>query len=130
MQNIRYIGKKERKVDNVIAGTGIVWNGQGDVQAVPDSAVKKLLEHTDSFELATDVPPEAATTSEPPVVTPPVTDPKKDEDDNKRPSLPNLETMDKDALKEFAQREFGHQFHPNTGEAKMRAAIVGLMNRG
>lgn len=129
MQNIRYIGKKERKVDTV-AGTGIVWNGHGDVQAVPDSAVKKLLEHTDSFELATDVPPAAATTSEPTVVTPTMTDPKKDEDDNQRPSLPNLETMDKAALKEFAQREFGHTFHPNTGEAKMRDAIVGLMNRG
>lgn len=133
MQNIRYIGKKPRKVDTV-AGTGVIWNGPGDVQPVPDHAVKVLLLHTDSWEPA-DVKAAAAaaaaadkTPAEPVVPVEPKVE--KKEDETQRPTLPNLETMDKDGLKEFALREYGHTFHPNTGEAKMRSTIVGLMNRG
>lgn len=43
---VRYIGKKERKEDNV-AGTGVVWRHPGDVQDVPDVAWAKLSKHPD-----------------------------------------------------------------------------------
>lgn len=43
---IQYIGNKLLKTDNV-AGTGLIWNGSGDVQEVRDAdAAKKLLAHT------------------------------------------------------------------------------------
>lgn len=41
---VKYIGLKPSKTDNV-AGSGIVWSGQGDVQEVPDEAAQKLLRH-------------------------------------------------------------------------------------
>lgn len=43
---IEYVGKKTSRTDTV-AGTGIVWNGAGDVQEVPDEAAQKLLKHAD-----------------------------------------------------------------------------------
>lgn len=43
---VRYVGKKERKEDNV-AGTGVVWRHPGDVQEVPDVAWAKLAKHPD-----------------------------------------------------------------------------------
>src|ERR1700733_11276173 len=42
---IKYVGKKDRKEDNV-APTDTVWNGPGDVQEVDDPvAVEKLLDN-------------------------------------------------------------------------------------
>lgn len=125
MTPIRYIGKKERKEDNV-AHTGTVWNGNGDVQNVPDNAVAKLLVHTDSWELAGDAQKSGdelqQTTSTAKSNEPTEADMK--------PPMVNLETMDKDALRSYAQQHFGHTFHPKAGEAKMRQDIIGLMNRG
>lgn len=122
MKNIRYIGKKVRKVDT-FAGTGIIWNGVGDVQPVPDTLAARFLEHTDSFVLADDVPAAAAdpATAKASKVA---------ERESESPPLVNLESMDGKALRDYAQRYFGETFHPKTGEAKMRQAIVGMMNRG
>jgi hypothetical protein len=48
---IEYVGKKPIQPD-CVAGTGIVWNGAGDIQEVNDPiAIAKLLEHTDSWRL-------------------------------------------------------------------------------
>lgn len=134
MKSIRYVGKKDRKEDNV-AQTGVVWEGKGDVQPVPDNAVPKLLMHPDIWELATEEPvteqPSGETKTEEPVTEPVKTDPAKEMTEAEAmPPLVNLESMDKAALKDFAQRQFGHEFHPNTGEAKMRQTIIGMMNRG
>jgi len=134
MKNIRYIGKKDERTDNV-AGTGLVWNGQGDVQTVSDAAAAKLLAHPDIWEDAGDAPVDEKPKAEKPVADKPAdepTPPKQDdpEDDSALAPMVNLETMDKVALKEYAQRHFGHEFHPNTGEPKMRSTIIGLMNRG
>lgn len=49
MIQVRYIGTKEQKGDNV-AGTGAVWNGPGDVQSVPDGAWAKLSAHPSVWE--------------------------------------------------------------------------------
>ncbi len=47
---VQYIGNKPLKTDNV-AGTGLVWNGHGDVQDVPEAAAAKLLRHPDVWAL-------------------------------------------------------------------------------
>ena len=48
---IEYIGGKPVKVDNV-AGTGVVWQGCGDVKPVPDAAVPALLKHPGVWRVA------------------------------------------------------------------------------
>jgi hypothetical protein len=123
MKPIRYIGKKARKEDNV-AHTGTVWNGPGDVQNVPDGAAAKLLVHTDCWVLA-----DGETVADPASAGDVVASTEV-ENDERNPPLVNLDAMDKEALRSYAQQNFGHAFHPNTGEAKMRQAIIGLMNRG
>lgn len=47
---VRYVGLKPSRNDNV-AGTGLTWHGQGDVQAVPAAAWDKLKRHPDVWEL-------------------------------------------------------------------------------
>lgn len=47
---VRYLGNKARKEDNV-AGSGVVWIGNGDVQEVPAEAWPKLAKHPDVWEL-------------------------------------------------------------------------------
>jgi len=42
----QYIGNKPVKPDNV-AKTGIIWNGKGDIKAVPAGAADRLLSHPD-----------------------------------------------------------------------------------
>ena len=125
MAKIRYIGKKEKKLDT-ISGTGLIWLGNGDIQEVPASAVSKLIQHTDSFELVDSgsevIEADEALESSTAVVV------EAQEDD--KPPMANLETMDAEALRQYAQRHFGHEFHHKTGEEKMRQTIVGLMNRG
>ena len=49
-KDIRYIGKKPYKRDNV-AGTGLEWQ-PGEVHTVDDIAAAKLLRHTDIWDLA------------------------------------------------------------------------------
>ena len=125
---IEYVGKKPVKKDT-IAGTNIVWNGPGDVKDVPDKAVAALLAHTDSWALASGEKAPAKAAGD---------DGKKPEVDGKnamteadaKPPMASLDTMDGPALRAFAQQHFGHEFHHNAGEAKMRQTIIGLMNRG
>lgn len=50
MKNIKYVGSKPEKTDNV-AHTGVIWKGNGDVQEVPDKAVPMLLAHPTIWEL-------------------------------------------------------------------------------
>ncbi len=129
---IEYIGKKTLKRDTV-AGTNIVWNGPGDVQDVPDKAVALLLVHTDSWALAS-----GSKKPEGDGKNPEGDGSKKPEGDGKnpmseadaKPPMANLESMDGPALRAYAQQHFGHEFHHNAGEAKMRQTIIGLMNRG
>ena len=68
MPLIRYIGAKERKEDNV-AGTGIIWLGNGDEQNVTDPrAVAQLLRYPLVWELDGEAP---AGTPAPVVSAPP-----------------------------------------------------------
>ena len=134
---IEYVGKKALKKDTV-AGTDIIWNGPGDVQDVPNKAVPLLLAHTDSWALAkgASAPAPAADTGKP--AGDDSGDGKKPDGDGKnamteadaKPPMANLDAMDSKALRDYAQQHFGHAFHHNIGEAKMRQTIIGLMNRG
>jgi hypothetical protein len=51
MKNVKYVGLKARKIDNV-AWSGAVWNGPGDVQTVSDETWNKLVKHPDVWALA------------------------------------------------------------------------------
>lgn len=51
MLKVRYIGRKDSKADNV-AGSGVVWNGPGDVQEVSAEAWDKLAPYDTVWELA------------------------------------------------------------------------------
>lgn len=52
---VMYIGLKAREVDNKKGKSGVVWNGHGDIQEVPDWAWPALSKHPDVW---VDVPPE------------------------------------------------------------------------
>jgi hypothetical protein len=47
---VRYVGHKAQKRDTVY-GTGIVWNGHGDVKKVPESIAQKMAAHKDVWEI-------------------------------------------------------------------------------
>lgn len=46
---LTYVGKKPSAIDS-IGGTGVVWNGHGDVQPVPEAVAEKLLKHPDQWQ--------------------------------------------------------------------------------
>lgn len=47
---IKYVGKKPWTVD-VLGGTGTIWNGNGDIQPVPEAVAQKLVAHPDQWEV-------------------------------------------------------------------------------
>ena len=49
--DIKYVGKKPFALDNV-AGSGKLWNGNGDVQTVTANQAKTLLKYPDQWGLA------------------------------------------------------------------------------
>lgn len=51
MAQVKYIGRKAIAVDNV-AGSGAVWSGNGDVQAVTDRQARILVKYPDQWTLA------------------------------------------------------------------------------
>jgi len=46
---LRYVGKKPWAIDS-IGGTGTLWNGNGDIQEVPNEVGEKLLGYPDQWE--------------------------------------------------------------------------------
>jgi len=49
--HLTYVGKKPSAIDS-IGGTGVIWNGHGDVQPVPEAVAEKLLKHPDQWQRA------------------------------------------------------------------------------
>ena len=47
---IQYVGRKPFAIDNV-AGSGVVWNGNGDIQEVSDRAARVLVKYPDQWAL-------------------------------------------------------------------------------
>lgn len=71
--NVEYVGTKPTKTDTV-AGTGLVWSGQGDVQPVPLKAWLLMARHTGVWRLAdgeSAPPPASAPAPAQPPVPPP-----------------------------------------------------------
>ena len=138
MKIIRYIGNKPVKTDNV-AKTGKEWLGNGAVQSVSDEAAAKLLAYPEIFELVGESnddngPPNSITPLTTPLTDTPKVDSSQTSQQTDTPKIEapmvSIETMDGKALRDYAQRYFGHTFHHATGEAKMRQEIVSLMNKG
>lgn len=50
---VMYVGRKERETD-CVAGTGIVWVGQGDIKDVPAKAWATMAQHPDVWQLVDD----------------------------------------------------------------------------
>lgn len=119
MINVRYVGKKSVKSDNV-ANTGTIWVGFGDVQPVSDAVWGKLSKHPDIWENA-DKPAAAETEQE------------QEKTAASTVISHNGETIDlaslsKETLKSLAI-SMGVEFHPNSGAEKIRAAIVEFKNK-
>lgn len=117
MALIKYVGAKPSRADTV-AGTKIVWNGHGDVQEVPDTAVARLLLHPDVWAVAEEATPKTAKAAK-------TAEPADDGGDNtgKKPEGDGpqylmqteegalvLDNLDKDALRKIAQ-ESGLTIH-------------------
>lgn len=141
MAKIEYVGAKERRQDTV-AGTGIVWVGKGDVKEVPDVAVPRLLKHPDIWriaELAAQKKPQQKTNEQSPTGDSKPEgaggseggeggDGKGDGEGGAHVILTSegplvLDGMDRDTLMALAL-ESGLKPHPNTGAAKLMAALV------
>ena len=60
---LRYVGKKPWAIDSV-GGTGTLWNGNGDIQEVPDDVGAKLLGYPDQWEEV--IPKKTADATKPP----------------------------------------------------------------
>lgn len=100
---IVYVGRKERKADNV-ANTGTVWMGPGDVQQVDASVAAKLLAHSDVWAKA------EGETAEVPAANPESKLTKTEDDDDEQAGTLtpfNIDEAGKDGLVEYAMREFG-----------------------
>jgi hypothetical protein len=47
---LKYVGKKPWAFDS-LSGTGVQWNGNGDIQPIDEAAAEKLLRHPDQWAL-------------------------------------------------------------------------------
>lgn len=108
---IEYVGTKPSRTDTV-AGTGIVWNGQGDVKDVPDAVAGKLLYHTDIWRRADAKPANPAVglqnaASSLPVVT-----------------AEELAAIESDEALHALAKQRGVKVHPNAKGPKIREAIL------
>lgn len=118
MAKIQYIGKKPSKDDNV-AGTGIVWNGPGDVQEVKSAeAVEKLLEHKTVWALV----PESTPVAEPSEAKAPA--PKKgiyEDSEVQPPPVVDFNRMGKDKIQDYCRVHLGTKIDQRNTLADIRA---------
>ncbi len=133
MAKIKYVGIKPSRKDTV-AGTGIVWTGNGDVQDVPDIAVPRLLRHPDIWCIAADEPKKAPAKVE----TPEQQDETQGESEQGgQSSGPEfviatsegplvLDAMDRDTLVALA-KEAKLKHHHNAGIDKLRALLMAAL---
>lgn len=130
---IKCVSKKARVIDRP---SGVEWAGNGDVQQVDARHAARLLHHTDVWEPAeTGMAPVVATEASDTKAPEDLEEGAKTAEDQQEidpttlPPLVDLENMSADDLRAYAQQNFGHTFHHNTGEATMRKTLIALMNR-
>jgi hypothetical protein len=130
MKNIKYIGTKESKTDNV-AGTGLTWS-PGQSHAVPPVAAAKLLGHPGVWSLADD---EVVSKED-------FAKAKQEADDDAakkmdvsqtleeqavNPSaVPDLNRLDSATLDKIAIERYGHTFRKNATDQSKREKITQL----
>lgn len=110
MTGIKYIGDREQHTDNLY-GTGLIWTS-GQVHNVEDGIAARMLAHADVYKEA------KAVKGEVPAVAIQVVEPEK-----LPVPLPNLDTMDKQELRTFAQQHYGENLHHAMSEVNMRSTI-------
>lgn len=120
---IRYVGKKEQMTDHLY-GTGITWNGAGDVQDVPEDKAPLLLHHTDVW---ADARPAAARKKNP--VGKAVDDvPRyRDSEEIITPAV-KVHLMPLEDLGHYAFTHFGERLDPGLTVEQARGEVVRLMH--
>lgn len=115
MIELRYIGRKAWAIDPV-GGSGVIWDGKGDVQGVSVNAARKILKHPDEWELAN---PEDASRLEVNTAHQTVDEDGKnveiDDADLKKP----FEKMSKAELKVYAKLRFGRDLSMSASRATL-----------
>ncbi|RQS39773.1 hypothetical protein [Burkholderia sp. Bp8990] len=115
MIDIRYIGRKEWAIDPV-AGSGVVWEGSGDVQEMTVTQARKILKHPDEWELAN--PDDAGRLEVQTVHQTLDEDGKPTEVDEKDLEKP-IERMTRSELKVYAKLKYGRDIPANMSRAHM-----------
>lgn len=108
MALIEYVGIKPNGRIDTVAGTGVIWSRQGDIQEVPDLAVPLLLKHPDVWRLVEQARPDTNPITNPitnpaAAVTPADDDPGPYELQGDDGSIVDLGQMDDAALKAFVR---------------------------
>lgn len=124
MIGIKYVGKKNRPQPDTVAGTTLVWSDTREVHFVPEEMAAKFLKHPDVWAQTQEVRVSPAKAKE---MTPEMKEEPPEEEQEQAP-LVSLDNMDKTALREFAQRQFGQTLHHAMSEENMRGKIRGFMN--
>lgn len=130
MALIKYLGAKERAT-NHLTGKAVVWEGNGDIQNVDDDVALTLVAtFPEYYELATTSKGFQPRTTKKPTPSKKPADSEDEDEMATRPGLVNLDAMDEDQLRAFAQSNFGHDFHHSMKAPRMRDEIIALTNRG
>lgn len=115
MAQIKYVGRKLTAIDNV-AGSGVTWAGNGDVQTVTDRQARILLKYPDQWELADKS--EVLGSGKEPVVAFINPDGERVEIAESALNKP-LESMDHDELRAFALERFQKTFGPRMSRKRL-----------
>lgn len=127
---VRYVGKKDEKVDNV-AGTGLVWT-RGQVHLVPPLVAQKLARYPDvwkiiSFDEVEEDPGQVGLVVTEAEVTPAAA-PVKPEIVPRTFDLPNLYGMMPADIATFAASQFNETLPEDMDKDAMIARVVALAN--
>ena len=124
---IKYIGRKAfPRVDNML-GTGLTWEDEKREHLIPAKIARTFLAYPDVWGQTRVVEVSDSKSADLEGDLSPVAAPKLVEDVQLAP-LVQLDSMDDNALREFAQRQFGQKLHPQMTEKNMRVKIRNMMN--
>jgi len=129
MVGIKYIGDRKPHVDNLY-GTWLEWL-PGQIHNVTEAVATKMAPHTDVYQLTApvkDVAPVKKEDAEPDPEL--VKKEEKVEPEKPPPMLPNLETMTKDDLINYAQQHFNEKLSRSMKPETMRHRILSIIQAG
>jgi hypothetical protein len=120
---IKYVGKKDHPQKDTVLRTDRVWPDTKHVEWVPEKDVPAYLKHPDVWAAVGE-----KTSKDVEVLGLESAKPVVKEVEPEYPPLVHLETMDRNALRDYAQRNFGQVLHHAMSEANMRTKIQNMMN--